>query len=78
MQPASGQRLRKHTSAQAQRRHIPTVLSYQLFSSLSMPRLHNTSPLAAKESPEEFLVELRGSIVIEQEMTRKLHSDLKP
>jgi hypothetical protein len=29
------------------------------------------------KSPEEFLVEFRGFRVIEQEMTRRLHSDLK-
>jgi hypothetical protein len=34
------------------------------------------SPLAAKESPEEFLVEFRDSMVIEQEMVLRPHSDL--
>jgi hypothetical protein len=29
------------------------------------------------KSPEEFLVEFRGSRAIEQEMARRLHSDLK-
>jgi hypothetical protein len=33
--------------------------------------------LAAKENPGEFLAEFRGSQVIEQEMARRLHSDLK-
>jgi hypothetical protein len=28
-----------------------------VFSALSVPRLYNTSPLAAKKSPGEFLVE---------------------
>jgi hypothetical protein len=42
-----------------------------------MKQLFNTSPLAAKKSPEEFLVEFQGSMVTEQEMARRLHSDLK-
>jgi hypothetical protein len=89
MQPASRNRLGKHTSAQAQSRHNPTVLSYhvtsvlsvvcatQQFSALSVPQLHNMSPLAGKKSPEEFLVEFRGSMVTEQEIARRLHCDLK-
>jgi hypothetical protein len=48
-----------------------------VFSALSVPRLYNTSPLAVKKSPEEFLVDFRGSRVIEQEMARRLHSNLK-
>jgi hypothetical protein len=48
-----------------------------VFSVLPMPRLYNARPLAAKKSPEEFLVEFRGSRVIEQEMARRLHSDLQ-
>jgi hypothetical protein len=48
-----------------------------VFSVLSLPRLYNTIPLAAKGSPEEFLVEFRGSRVSEQEKARRLHSDLK-
>jgi hypothetical protein len=36
-----------------------------MFSALSMLWLYNTSPLAAKRSPEEFLVEFMGSTVIE-------------
>jgi hypothetical protein len=49
----------------------------ELFSALSVPRLYNTSALAAKKSPGEILVEVRGSRVIEQEMARRLQSDLK-
>jgi hypothetical protein len=45
-----------------------------VFSVLSMPQLYNTSLLAAKES---LLLEFRGSAVIEQEMARRLHGDLK-
>jgi hypothetical protein len=48
-----------------------------LFSALSVPRLYNTSTLAAIKSAEEFLVEFRGSRVIEQEIGRRLHSALK-
>jgi hypothetical protein len=48
-----------------------------VFSVLPVPLLYNTSPLAGKKSPEEFLVEFRGSRVIEQEMARRLQSDLK-
>jgi hypothetical protein len=48
-----------------------------VFSALSVPRLYNKSPLAAKKSPKEFLVEFQGSRAIKQEMTRRLHSDLK-
>jgi hypothetical protein len=48
-----------------------------VFSELSMLQLYNPSPLAAKKSPEEFLVEFQGSRVIEQEMARRLHSNLK-
>jgi hypothetical protein len=29
------------------------------------------------QGPGEFLVEFRGSMIIEQEMARRLHSDLK-
>jgi hypothetical protein len=62
MLPVSRQRLGKHTSAQAQWRHTPTVLIYHVtrifcvvcsrtvFSALSVPRLYNASPLAAKKS----------------------------
>jgi hypothetical protein len=58
MQPASRQRLGKHTSEQAQWRHTPTVFSVwsalgnirTVFSALSVPRLYNTSPLAIKKS----------------------------
>jgi hypothetical protein len=46
-----------------------------VFSALSVPRLYNTSPFTAKKSPEEFLVEFRGSRVIEQEMAKR--RDLK-
>jgi hypothetical protein len=42
-------------------------------SALSVPRLYNMSPLAAKESFSEF----RGSREIENEMARRFHSDLK-
>jgi hypothetical protein len=45
-----------------------------VFSALSVPRLYNKSPLAAKES---VLVEFRGFMEIEQEIARSLHSDLK-
>jgi hypothetical protein len=48
-----------------------------MFSALSVPRLYNTRPLAAMKDPEEFLGEFRGSREIEQEMARRLHSDLK-
>jgi hypothetical protein len=48
-----------------------------VFSALSVPRLYNTSPRAAKKSPEEFIVNFGGSRAIEQDMTRRLHSDLK-
>jgi hypothetical protein len=44
-----------------------------VFSVLFVPRLYNTGPLEAKKS----LVEFRGSRAIEQEMARRLHSDLK-
>jgi hypothetical protein len=44
---------------------------------LFVPRLYNTSSLVAKRSPEEFLVEFRGSRAIEQEIARRLHGDLK-
>jgi hypothetical protein len=40
-----------------------------MFSALSVSLLYNASP-------GEFLAELRGSVVIEQEMARRLHSDL--
>jgi hypothetical protein len=43
------------------------------FSVLSVPRLYKASPLAA----ERVLVEFRGSRVIEQEIARRLHIDLK-
>jgi hypothetical protein len=46
-------------------------------SALSVPRLYTTSPLAAKKSPAEFFVEFRGSGVIEQDIPRRLHSELK-
>jgi hypothetical protein len=45
-----------------------------VFSALSVPRLYIASLLAAKK---RVLVEFRGSRVIEQEMARRLHSDLK-
>jgi hypothetical protein len=50
-----------------------------VFSALSAPRLYsyNTSPLAVKESPVEFLLEFIGSRVTEQGMARILHSYLK-
>jgi hypothetical protein len=48
-----------------------------VFSTLSVPWLYNTSPLAAKKSPEEFSLEFQGSRVIEEEMARRLRSDLK-
>jgi hypothetical protein len=48
-----------------------------VFSALSLPRLCNKSLLAATKSPEGFLVEFRGSRVIEEEMARRFHSDLK-
>jgi hypothetical protein len=48
-----------------------------VFSAFFVPRLYNTSPLAAKKGPEEFLVEFRDSRAIEQETARILHSDLK-
>jgi hypothetical protein len=48
-----------------------------VFSALSVPRLCNTSPLADQKSPDEFLVEFQGPRMIEQEITRRLHSDLK-
>jgi hypothetical protein len=51
--------------------------SRTVFSALFVPRLFNTSPLAAKKIPGEFLFEFRGSWVIEQEMSRRLHNDLK-
>jgi hypothetical protein len=38
-----------------------------VFYVLSILRLYNTSLLPAEKSPEEFLVEFRGSRVIEQE-----------
>jgi hypothetical protein len=41
-----------------------------VFSALSVPWLYNTSPFAAKKSPEEFLFEFQGSRVIEKEMPR--------
>jgi hypothetical protein len=48
-----------------------------VFSALSVPLLYNSSPIAAKSSPEGFLVEFRGSSVTEQEMERRRHRDLK-
>jgi hypothetical protein len=48
-----------------------------VFSALSLPRLYNTNPLTVKKIPGEFLVEFRSSRVIEQEMARRLHGDLK-
>jgi hypothetical protein len=48
-----------------------------VFSALPVPRLYNTSSLVARKSPGEFLVEFRGSTTIEQEMAKRLHSDLK-
>jgi hypothetical protein len=51
--------------------------SKTVFPALSTLRLYNTSLLAAKKSLGEFLVELRGSMVIEQEMARRRHSDFK-
>jgi hypothetical protein len=36
-----------------------------VFSVLSVPRLYNTSPHAAKKSPEEYLDQFRGSRVTE-------------
>jgi hypothetical protein len=45
----------------------------ELFSALSVPRLSNASPLAAKR----VLFELRGSKVNEDEITRGLYGDLK-
>jgi hypothetical protein len=47
--------------------------SITVFSALSVQRIYNTTTLEAKKSPGEFLVEFRGSRVIEQEMTRTLH-----
>jgi hypothetical protein len=44
-----------------------------VFSAFSVQQLYNASLLAA----ERVLVEFRGSTVIEQEMARRLHSDLK-
>jgi hypothetical protein len=44
--------------------------SRTVLSALSLLRLYNTSPLAAKKSPREFLFEFRGSMVIKQEMAR--------
>jgi hypothetical protein len=35
------------------------------------------SPLAAKKSPGEFSVDFQSSRVIEPDMARRLHSDLK-
>jgi hypothetical protein len=46
-------------------------------SAFSVPWLFNTSPFAAKGGAGEFLVESRGLRVIEQEVARILHSDLK-
>jgi hypothetical protein len=51
--------------------------SRTVFSALSVPRLYNTSPLAAKKNAEEIVVEFLGSRLIEQEISRRLHSDLK-
>jgi hypothetical protein len=48
-----------------------------VFSALSLPWLYNTSPLAAKKGPEEFLGEFRGSMVIERDMAGRLDCDLK-
>jgi hypothetical protein len=45
-----------------------------VFSALSVPQIYNANPLAAKKSP---LVEFRGSMLIEQEKARRLHSNLK-
>jgi hypothetical protein len=49
-----------------------------MFSALSVLRLYNASSLAAKESFKfEFLVEFRVSRMIEKEMARRFHNDLK-
>jgi hypothetical protein len=91
MQPASTQRLGKHTSAQAQWRHIP---SRDLFSVLSVRRLYNEDLFKLKlvESPGGFssweYKEENGAWFVKIEYrleqrstewlkTRRLRSDLK-
>jgi hypothetical protein len=50
------------------------AVTWVVFSAMSMPRVYSTSLLAAKR---RVLVEFWGSRVTEQEMARRLHSDLK-
>jgi hypothetical protein len=93
MQPASKQRFGKHTSMHMQWCHIPTVLCYHVtfvlcglrYMATELPFLrcpcgaYITKTCCSLDlwAQKSFLVEFRGSRVIEQEMVRRFHSDLK-